>query len=85
METRAERILVHFDVDVVDFDDFPAADVRHRPGRSLLEAQQALAAFVDSRKTVGLVVTEFNARRDLDGSLALRLNDVISSALERGR
>jgi len=81
LESRAENILVHFDVDVVDFDDFPAVDVPHKPGLSLSQAEEALGAFVGSRKSVGLVVTEFNAAMDSDGKLARQLSDTIQTAV----
>lgn len=85
LERRVDHFLVHFDVDVVDFDDFPAADVPHKPGISLLEAQEALRVFVQSPKAAGLVVTEFNGRRDTDESLAPRLNEALQNALARRR
>ncbi|MDH3552751.1 MAG: arginase family protein, partial [Gammaproteobacteria bacterium] len=58
LESKSDHILVHFDVDVVDYDDFPAVDVPHKPGLALAQAQEALGVFVGSRKSVGLVVTE---------------------------
>jgi len=85
LESEVEHILVHFDVDVVDFDDFPAVDVPHRPGLSLLEAQEALGVFLGSRKVVGLVLTEFNAACDTDGKLAQQLNNAIQGAIAQGR
>jgi arginase len=81
LESKVEHILVHFDVDVVDSDDFPAVDIPHKPGLSLLQAQEALGLFLGSRKVSGLVVTEFNARMDTDGKLALQLNDTIQNAM----
>lgn len=83
LESRAEQILVHFDVDVVDADDLAAADVRHSPGLSLAQAQKALAVFVGSRRAAALVVTEFNAGRDTSGELARRLVDTITAAIGR--
>jgi len=85
LESKVEHILVHFDVDVVDFDDFPAVDVPHRPGLGLSQAQEALGVFLGSRKVVGLVVTEFNAKSDTDGKLALRLTDMIQDAMAQQR
>lgn len=85
LERKAEHILVHFDVDVVDFDDFPAVDVPHKPGLSLLNTQEALGVFLGSRKAAGLVVTEFNAKRDTDGKLALQLIDTIGEAITQGQ
>jgi arginase len=83
LESKAEHILVHFDVDVVDVDDFPAVDVPHKPGLSLLQAQEALGVFLGSSKSVGLVVTEFNARLDSDGKYARQLADTIQTAIAR--
>jgi arginase len=83
LESKAEHILVHFDVDVVDFDDFPAVDVAHEPGLTLAQAQVALGVFVGSEKSVGLVITEFNAQQDPDGTLAERLVGVIEDVLAR--
>jgi arginase len=83
LEDRAEQILVHFDVDVVDVDDFPAVDVPHKPGLSLVQAQEALCVFLGSRKAVGLVVTEFNAGMDSEGKLAPQLTATIQAALAK--
>lgn len=85
LESKAEHILVHFDVDVVDFDDFPAADFPHKPGLSLLKANEALAVFLASPKAAGLVLTEFNAKRDSDTKLAQRLIDTIVGALTEAK
>ena len=80
LEGKTAHFVVHFDVDVIDYDDFPAVDVPHRPGLALAQAQEALEVFVGSPKAMGLVVTEFNAARDGDGSLAQRLVDLIDEA-----
>lgn len=84
LEQRVDHILVHFDVDVVDVADFPAVDVPHDPGLGLLQVQEALSIFLGSRKSVGLVVTEFNPSRDNDGTLAMKLIDVIRAAKGQG-
>jgi arginase len=85
LEAAAAQILIHCDVDVIDFEDFPAADVPHRPGLRLSEARDALAVFLASRKVVGLVLTEFNGLRDQDSLLATRLVDAVVSALPPAR
>jgi arginase len=81
LESKAEHILVHFDVDVVDYGDFPAVDVPHRPGLALAQTQEALGIFVGSQKSVGLVVTEFNAALDGDGDLAETLIGTIEDVI----
>ncbi|MDH5565152.1 MAG: arginase family protein [Myxococcales bacterium] len=85
LESEVEHILMHFDVDVVDVGDFPAVDVPHKPGLRLTQVQEALDVFLASRKTVGLVVTEFNAKSDADGTLARQLNDTIRRAIRQRR
>lgn len=81
LESKAGHLLVHFDVDVVDYGDFPAVDVPHRPGLALAQAQEALRIFVASRRSVGLVVTEFNAAQDRGGNLAEKLIDTIAEVV----
>ena len=81
LEERVARILVHFDVDVIEFQDFPVADVGHDHGLTFAEAMQGLQVFLSSPKFAGLVVTEFNAERDVDGSSAVRLVTAIAKAL----
>ncbi len=83
LENKVDSILVHFDVDVIDFEDFPAGDVPHYHGLSFDEAMSALDVFVNSRKLAGMVITEFNTDRDVDGALAHRLVDAVAKTLER--
>lgn len=81
LDSRVEHYLVHFDVDVLDGRDFPAADVPHQPGLTLEEARQALCVFMRSPKVVGLVLTEFNVRNDSRQELARRLVAVLVDVL----
>jgi arginase len=78
---RTDSVLVHFDVDVIDFDDFPAGDVPHHQGLAFDEAMTALRVFLASPKFAGLVITEFNANRDPEGILARRLVEGVAEAL----
>ena len=78
----SESVLVHFDVDVIDYADLPVGDVPHDEGLSFDEAIGALEVFAGSREFAGLVVTEFNAERDGDGALARRLVDAVASVLQ---
>jgi arginase len=61
LEGRCERLLVHFDVDVIDFTDMPLSENWGRnvgiPYRAALEALSALLA---SPKLSALTVTELN-------------------------
>lgn len=68
---RVDAFLVHFDVDVISFVDFPVADVPlyHGSGLERIEAVEALARFVAHPKFAGLVVSEFRPDLDTDGTL----------------
>jgi len=82
LENKSDSILIHFDVDVIDYDDFPAGDVPHYHGLSFDEAMGALDVFLDSGKFAALVITEFNVDRDPDGKLAVRFVDAVAKTLE---
>jgi arginase len=57
----ADRFLLHFDVDVVDYLDLPIADVpQHNDGLTFDEAMECLAVFARHDGLAGLTVTEFN-------------------------
>lgn len=81
LESKVDHILVHFDIDVIDENDFPAADVPHTPGLSRPQVAEALRVFLNSPKSAGLVVTEFNTARDRDGNLAGQLVDLIREVI----
>ena len=81
LEKKVKHLLVHFDVDVINYDEFPAVDVAHRPGLLLAQAKEAVSVFTGSEKAVGLVVAEFNAARDTDGTMAEALIGIIEEAI----
>jgi len=83
LENKADSILIHFDVDVIDYDDFPVGDVPHHKGLGFDEAMSALEVFITSRKFAGLVITEFNANRDADGMHARRFVKAVAKVLEK--
>ncbi len=87
LEARTDGFLVHFDVDVVDFIDFPAANIPHyhdHPGATLAAVTAHLARFAASPKFLGLTVTEFNPDHDPDGVQARRLVRVLRRVLANG-
>jgi arginase len=60
-EHEIDRILVHFDVDVIDFTDFPAADFPTiNAGLTLAEALECIEVFARHPKFAALTVSEFN-------------------------
>jgi arginase len=78
LESRADAILVHFDVDVMDVS---AVDVPHPGGLDAESTFAALRVFVGAPTCAGLVVTELNAELDPDGSEAVSLVDGLAEAL----
>jgi arginase len=61
LAARTERVLVHFDVDVVDFTDTPLSE---NPGRNegvaYADAVRALEVLLRSSVLAGITVTELN-------------------------
>jgi arginase len=69
LEDRADRVLVHFDVDVIDFVDVPLSE---NPGRNeglaYADAVGALEALLGSPRVAGLTVTELNPAHVEEGA-----------------
>jgi arginase len=72
VRASADRFLLHFDVDVVDFLDLPVADIPlHNAGLTFDEAMTCLAVFARDEGLAGLTITEFNPDHGAeDGSTA---------------
>jgi arginase len=79
----AERFLIHFDVDVINFFELPAADVpQYSTGLSLGDAMTALSVLVAHSGLLGMTFTEFNPDHgDVDGSTARTLAGALAGAL----
>jgi arginase len=75
LEETAGPFVVYFDVDVIDFVDFPVADVPQiNAVLTLREALACLGVFAASPKFAGLVLTEFNPdHADEEGEAAATL------------
>jgi arginase len=83
LEARVERILVHFDVDVIDFVDTPLSE---NPGRnegvSYEHAVGALRVLLASPLIRGLTITELNPHHAEDGAGSIeRLARDVATAL----
>ena len=85
LEERVERFVVHFDVDVIDFVDFPISDVpQHNAGLTYRDAMGCLEVFAESPNFAGLTITEFNPdHTDEEGVLAAAFASGVAAALAR--
>jgi arginase len=85
LEPRCDRLLVHFDVDVVDFTDTPLSENWGRnEGLEYETALRALAAVLASPKLAGLTITELNPDHTEDGGDAIqRLVAALAGGLAR--
>lgn len=81
---RDVTLLVHFDVDVVDFVDLPLAEnYSQNRGVSFAAATDALRVLLGDPRFGGLSIGEVNPDRgDPDGSTVARLVDGLADALE---
>jgi arginase len=85
VEDRAQLFVVHFDVDVIDFVDFPIADMPQlNAGLTFRDAMVCLELFVSSPKFAGLIITEINPdHADEQGVLATAFVAGVAKALQR--
>jgi len=81
--TKFERILVHFDVDVVDFNDLPLAEnYSKNKGLSYSDALKVLEVLLKSPKFAGLTLAEINPDHGAeDGSTIQRFARDLSRLL----
>jgi len=82
LKSKVHKIFVHFDVDVINANDMPAADIPHTNGLTFNEVARALKIFVESDSFLGMEITEFNADKDQDHRLATKLTAFITSTFK---
>ena len=83
MGSRSDRLLVHFDVDTVDFADLPLSENTGRnEGLPFEIALRALRELLKSERLAAVTITEFNPDHgEEDGSTAEALADGLVHAL----
>lgn len=82
LESRVDKVLIHFDVDVIDSGMFPLANYPHYEGLRFREAMDVMEVLVQSRKLAGLVITEVNPNNDPYGLMVKALVDGLVKAFE---
>lgn len=85
--TQYEHLLIHFDVDVIDFVDMPLSENYSRnEGLSFEQTMQALTTFVKSEKFGALTITELNPDHgNEDGSTVQTFVQALANALSHSR
>jgi arginase len=73
--------MLHFDVDVISQEEFPATNVPGSGGLTFGEVQASLEEFVKHKNLLGLDVAQYNPDRDPDGAAARKLVDLLASVL----
>jgi arginase family enzyme len=81
--TRAGTVAVHFDVDVIDFTDFPIANVPQlMPALPFDAAARCLKVFASGTKFGGLSISEINPdHMDEPVAIGARFNRAVAEAL----
>ena len=80
LEARCDRLLVHFDVDVIDFTDFPLSENTGRnEGLAYDDALAALRALLASPLLAGVTITELNPDHAEPGGLERFASDLGAS------
>lgn len=72
---------VHLDADVLNDNVMPAVDYRMKDGLDLSELSKVLRVLISSQYAVGMSITIFNPKLDVDGSIARNFVSSIVSGL----
>jgi len=83
VEDRCDRLLVHFDVDVIDFTDVPLSDNTGRnEGLAYDHAMRALHTMLVSPQLAGVTITELNPDHTEQGAQSIeRFAEAVSGSL----
>jgi arginase len=75
------QFVLHFDVDVINSDEFPWTNFPGAGGLSLDEAREALRVFVSQPNLAAVVVAGYNPELDADGAGARKLINLLADVL----
>jgi arginase len=76
-------ILLHFDIDVLNKQDMPAAYFPHADGLSLAEGRELLGTILSDSRLRIIEVAEYASLRDLDQSYVSRIVELLAAGLKR--
>jgi arginase len=75
------EFVLHFDIDVIAQEDFPAVNVPGSGGLCFEDVRAAIVEFAKHKNLLGLDVAQYNPGKDSDGSGAKKLVDLLVEAL----
>lgn len=81
VKSELEGFWIHLDVDVLNDKAMPAVDYHLAGGLDYKGLRELLRILLSSRKAVGMDITIFNPKLDLDGSTARRLVSCLVAGL----
>jgi arginase len=76
-------ILLHFDIDVLNKQEMPAAYFPHTDGLSMAEGQELLGTILADARIRIIEVTEYASLRDLDQRYVSRIIELLAAGLKR--
>ena len=76
-------ILLHFDIDVLNKQEMPAAYFPHADGLSLAEARELLGTLMADARLRVIEVAEYASLRDLDQSAVASIVELLAAGLKR--
>jgi arginase len=76
-------LLLHFDIDVLQKRDMPAAYFPHTEGLSLSECKELLGVFLKDPRIRIIEISEYASLRDLDQDYVNKLVDLLSEGLKK--
>jgi arginase len=81
LKNRLDGFWIHLDADVLDDTIMPAVDYRLDDGLSCSDLSEVLKNLLATNHTIGMTITIFNPRLDLDGSIATKFVSSIADGL----
>ena len=76
-------VLLHFDIDVLNKQEMPAAYFPHADGLSLAEGRELLGTILADPRLRAIEVAEYASLRDLDQSAVSRIVELLAAGLKR--
>jgi arginase len=76
-------ILLHFDIDILNKQEMPAAYFPHPDGLTLAEGQDLLGPLLADARVRLIEVTEYASLRDLDQSAVARIIELLAAGLKQ--